>query len=85
MILADHLKPVAKKLGLPKPGWHTSFRHGYRSWLGAGAATMSQQKDLLRHADYATTANYGGTPVEEMRPLVEAVSSRLKLKPKVKP
>jgi integrase len=41
MILADHLKPAAKKLGLPKPGWHTSFRHGYRSWLGAGTATTS--------------------------------------------
>jgi hypothetical protein len=84
MILADHLKPAAKKLGLPKPGWHTSFRHGYRSWLGAGTATTSQQKDLMRHAALPTTMEYGGTPVEEMRPLVEAVSSRLKLKPKLK-
>jgi hypothetical protein len=35
-------------------GWHT-FRHD-RSWIGGGKATMSQQKDMMRHADIATTA-----------------------------
>jgi integrase len=82
MILQDHIQPAAAKLKLPHVGWH-SFRHSYRSWVGGGAATMSQQKDLMRHADIGTTAGYGGTPVEEMRPLVKAVAA--KLRPKLKP
>ena len=81
MILADHLKPATQKLGLPKVGWHL-LRHSYRSWISGGAATMAEQKDLMRHADIGTTAGYGGTPVAKMRPLVEAVSFKLKLKPK---
>lgn len=83
-VLADYLKPAAKKLELPQPGWHTSFRHGYKSWLGAGDATLTQQKDLMRHSAMPVSDMYGRTPLEEMRPLVEAVSSRLKLKPKLK-
>ena len=76
MILADHLKPAAAKLGLPKIGWHL-LRHSYRSWISGGAATLAQQKDMMRHSDISTTDIYGGTPVEEMRPLVEAVSAKL--------
>jgi integrase len=76
-ILNKKIKPAAAALGLPKIGWHT-FRHSYKSWLGGGKATLTQQKDMLRHADISTTANiYGGTPVEEMRPLHEAVTARL--------
>ena len=81
MILADHLKPAAEKLELPKIGWHL-LRHSYRSWISSGAATMSQQKDLMRHADIGTTDIYGGTPIAEMRTLVEAVSAKLKLNPR---
>ena len=81
MILADHLKPAAEKLGLPKVGWHL-LRHSYRSWISGGAATMAEQKDLMRHSSIPTTDLYGGTPVAKMRPLVEAVSANLKLKPK---
>jgi integrase len=75
MIVQDYLKPTAAKLGLPKIGWHT-FRHSYRAWLGASEATLSQQKDLMRHADIATTTGYGGTPVEDMRPFVDAVAAK---------
>jgi integrase len=79
MILKDYIRPAAAKLKLPKIGWHT-FRHSYRAWIGGGKATMSQQKDMMRHADIATTAGYGGTPVEEMRPLVDAVAKKLRPK-----
>lgn len=76
-ILQKKIKPAVKKLGLPKIGWHT-FRHTYKSWLGSGTATLTQQKDMLRHADISTTGNiYGGTPIEEMRPLHEAIASQL--------
>src|ERR1035437_1097198 len=83
MILADHLKPAAEKLGLPKVGWHL-LRHSYRSWLSGGAATMTEQKDLMRHSSIPTTDLYGGTPIEKIRPLVEAVSAELKLRRKVR-
>lgn len=43
---------------------------------------MTEQKDLMRHSAIPVTELYGTTPVEKMRPLVEAVSSKLKLRPK---
>jgi integrase len=76
-MLQDHIQPVAKKLGLPHIGFHT-FRHSYRSWLGGGDATLSEQKDLMRHSSIGVTMSYGGTPVEEMRPLVNAVAAKLR-------
>ena len=77
IMLRDHIAPVAKKLGLPHIGFHT-FRHSYRSWIGAGAATLSEQKDLMRHSSIGVTMRYGGTPVEQMRPLVDAVAAKLR-------
>lgn len=77
-MLQDHIAPVAKKLGMPHIGFHT-FRHSYRAWLGGGDATLSQQKDLMRHSSIGVTMRYGGTPVEEMRPLVNAVAAKLRL------
>lgn len=75
-ILTKILKPAAAALGLPKIRWHT-FRHSYRAWIGSGPANLSQQKDLMRHADISTTMGYGGTPIEDMRPLNESVASLL--------
>lgn len=76
-ILNDYIKPTALKIGLPKVGWHT-FRHSYKSWQSKGGATLSQLKDMMRHSDISTTANiYGGTPVEDMRPFVEEITSKL--------
>jgi integrase len=78
-ILAKKIKPTAKKLKLPTIGWHTQ-RHSYRAWIGKTKATLSQQRDMMRHGDVGTTMDYGGTPVEEMRPLQEAAAGGLKLK-----
>jgi integrase len=77
MILADHLKPAAARLGLPMPGWHRSFRHGLKTWLGSGKGTLTQQKDMMRHAAMPVDDMYGATPVEEMRPLFAAVAKKL--------
>jgi integrase len=78
-ILNDYIKPAASKLELPKVGWHT-FRHSYKAWQSKGDATLSQLKDMMRHSDITTTANiYGGTPVEDMRPFVNAIASKLYL------
>src|ERR1700739_3785545 len=59
--------------------WVHTLRHSYRSWLGNTDAKLAQMKDLMRHSGAATTMMYGRTPVDEMRPLREAVASRLKV------
>jgi integrase len=40
-------------------GWHT-FRHSYRSWLDEAGATMTVQKELMRHASIQSTMNVYG-------------------------
>jgi len=78
--LQNHIQPIAEKIGLPHIGWH-SLRHSYRSWLGSGKATLSEQKDLMGHSAIATTMNvYGGTKIEQMRPHVDAVADLLQPK-----
>jgi integrase len=79
MILQDHIKPAAKKLGFGNVGWH-DLRHSFRSWISSKAPT-TVQKDMMRHADESTTANiYGRTPVEEMRPVAEMATKGLRAK-----
>jgi integrase len=79
MILQDHIKPAAKKLGFGNVGWH-DLRHSFRSWISSKAPT-TVQKDMMRHAEESTTANiYGRTPVEEMRPVAEMATKGLRAK-----
>jgi integrase len=67
MLLQKGLRPVAKELGLGNVGFH-SLRHACRSWLNSGGAAPGTQKDLMRHADIATTMNiYGAALSDDMR------------------
>jgi integrase len=72
----DHIQPVVEKIGLPHIGWR-GLRHSYRSWLSSGEATLSEQKDMMRHSSLPMTMSYGGTQVEQMRPHVDAVAMNL--------
>ena len=79
MILQDHIKPAAKKLGFRNVGWH-DLRHSFRPWISSKAPT-TVQKDMMRHAQLSTTANiYGRTPVKEMRPVAEKATKGLRAK-----
>ena len=79
MLLRDHVQPAAQKLGLGKIGWH-DLRHSFRSWISS-EAPHSVQKDLMRHAEVATTADiYGHTPIEDMRPVAERATKGLRAK-----
>jgi integrase len=79
MLLRDHVQPAAQKLGLGKIGWH-DLRHSFRSWISS-EAPLSVQKDLMRHAEVATTADiYGHTPIEDMRPVAERATKGLRAK-----
>jgi integrase len=59
ILLRRHLRPLAKKVGVPRLGWHT-FRHTFRSWLDAVGTAVGVQQRMMRHADVTTTMNVYG-------------------------
>jgi integrase len=66
-MLTDYVKPAAKKVGIESFGYH-ALRHSYKTWLAGKGVVLTQQKDLMGHADIDTTANvYGATLSDEMR------------------
>jgi len=80
MLLQKGLKPVVKELGMGNVTWH-ALRHACRSWLSSGGAAVGTQKDLLRHADIATTLNiYGHALSTDMRVAHENLVNQLALK-----
>ena len=54
ILLTDHIKPAADKVGIGPVGWHT-FRRTYSTLLHALGTAPVVQKELLRHADIRTT------------------------------
>ena len=55
------IRKTGDSLGIDNLGWHT-FRHTYRSLLGAVGAPVGVQQKLMRHAQVSTTMNtYGDT------------------------
>jgi integrase len=73
-----HLKTAATDAGIPfRVGWHT-FRHSYRVWLETAGATMTEQKELLRHSSIQTTMNtYGRAVAASKREVNGKVVERL--------
>jgi integrase len=55
----DKLKPAAIRAGLGPVGWH-SLRHSYRTWLDETGASVSVQRELMRHSTISMTMDgYG--------------------------
>jgi len=77
-----HLKPAGVKAGLGgNVGWHT-FRHTYRVWLDAAGASVSIQRDLMRHASIQTTMNvYGRATMSEAKRQANSNVVRMALRP----
>jgi integrase len=76
-IQSSILRARGKAIGLPfSLGWHT-FRHTYRALLRQSGAPLDIQRDLMRHADIYITTKYGGTEVDELRPVNEKVVESL--------
>jgi integrase len=67
-IQQDYVAPAGKHLGFGRNvGWHT-FRHTYRSLLGASGAPMGVQQKLMRHAQIGTTMDvYGDAYMDNKR------------------
>ena len=76
MLLQKNLKPAVEKLELGRVTWHT-LRHACRSWLGDAGASLTTQKDMLRHSDIGMTMNYGKTLPAEMRKAHNKVAKKL--------
>ena len=74
-LLRRHLRPLAKKVGVPRLGWHT-FRHTFRSWLDAVGTAVGVQQRMMRHADVATTMNVYGKAMMDSK--LEAHTKLLK-------
>lgn len=69
----DYLTPAGYAIGLTFPlGWHT-FRHTYRALLRKSGAAIDLQRDLMGHSDISITMRYGGTGLDELRPVNESV------------
>ncbi len=61
------IRKAGDGLGISNLGWHT-FRHTYRSLLGAVGAPVGVQQKLMRHAQVSTTMNtYGDTYMSQKR------------------
>jgi integrase len=84
-MLQDYIKPAAKKLGIQNIRYHV-LRHSHKTWLADSGVPLTQQKDLLGHANISTTANvYGKTLTAEMRDAnTRVVDALLKIKKKTR-
>lgn len=55
---ADHLIPLGVRCGIPSLGWHT-FRHTHSKLHRQVGTPLEVQQMSMRHADIATTNDYG--------------------------
>ncbi len=74
----NYLEPTAKKIDLPRLGWH-DFRPTYRAMLRDLGLPLEVQQKLMRHSSIAMTARYGNSGMDETkreanRQLVEFVT-----------
>jgi integrase len=51
---------AAAQVGISKIATHT-FRHSFRSWMGAEGIPLEVQRQLMRHTTIGMTLNYGCT------------------------
>lgn len=62
-IVKTHIKKAAIAAGIKgRVGFHT-FRHSYRTWLDQAGASMTVQKELMRHSSITTTMDIYGQAI----------------------
>jgi integrase len=76
-LMARHIQPVARKLGLPHISWH-SFRHSL-SALGKACLTAEERKVMMRHGSLASGEDYGEVSLESKREIAQRLWTHAKL------
>ena len=77
ILMQKVLHPACDNAKIPRIGWH-ALRHSYRTWMNSAKITAGTAKDMMRHADIATTMNvYGRTIPAEMREASNAIAGLL--------
>jgi len=66
------LERAADAAGIGKFGTHT-FRHSFRTWLGASGVPVELQRELMRHSTIGMTLRYG----ETFDPAVKAAGDKV--------
>ena len=82
-ILARHIKPAARKLGMGWVNWLV-LRRSYATWLRMIGTDPRDRQSLMRHARFTTTAEvYEQDLPESQFRAVEKLSALVKLKMEV--
>lgn len=68
------LKPLLKRLGIPRGGLH-AFRHGHTTNLLRAGVPINVTRDLDRHADIKTTIDYAHTVMADHREAQDRISN----------
>lgn len=77
ILMQKRVHPACDAIGIPRIGFH-ALRHSYRSWLDSKGVSAGTSKDMMRHADIATTMNiYGRTMPAEMKIAAESIAGLL--------
>jgi integrase len=72
-VLVRHLKPAARKLGLPWVNWQV-LRRSFATWLKIHGADVKDAQALMRHAKASTTLDvYQQFVVESQRRVVDGL------------
>jgi integrase len=73
-ILTRHIKPVARKMGLPFVNWRC-LRTSYATWLKMAGADVKDAQSLMRHSRASTTLDiYQQFIPESERKVVDRLS-----------
>jgi integrase len=73
-ILVRHIKPIARKMGLPFVNWRC-LRTSYATWLKLAGADVKDAQSLMRHSRASTTLDiYQQFIPESERKVVDRLS-----------
>ena len=74
-ILSRHIKPAARKLGVPFVNWRC-FRTSYATWLKRAGVPVRDAQGQMRHARASTTLDiYQQTVDEHQRDAIRKLDS----------
>ena len=71
-LMETHVRPIARKLGLPDFGWH-DLRHSLATWAKSAGLHDDDVTKLLRQSTLEMAATYGGVEIKRKKQLQQKV------------